>query len=47
MRTKGYTWLGVNDMQALLRKIKQGFKTNEERLLIINLREAVSFRASM
>jgi hypothetical protein len=34
-------------MQALLRKVKQGFETNEERLPIINLREAVSFRARM
>jgi hypothetical protein len=39
--------LGVNDIQALLRKVKQGFETNEKRLPIINLREAVSFRARM
>jgi hypothetical protein len=32
-------------MQALLREVKQGFETNKERLLINNLREAVSFRA--
>jgi hypothetical protein len=29
-------------MQAILREVKQGFETNEERLPIINLREAVS-----
>jgi hypothetical protein len=34
-------------MQALLRKVKQGFETNEESLPIINLREAVRFRAGM
>jgi hypothetical protein len=34
-------------MQELLMKVKQGFKTNEERLPIINLREAVTFRARM
>jgi hypothetical protein len=42
---KGYTWLGVNDMQVLLRNVKQGFKTNKKRLPIIGLREAVRFRA--
>jgi hypothetical protein len=47
MQTKEYTWLGVNDMQELLREVKQGFKTNKEGLLINNLREAVSFRAKM
>jgi hypothetical protein len=26
MRTKEYTWLSVNDVQALLRKVKQGVK---------------------
>jgi hypothetical protein len=40
-----YTWLEVNNMQGLLREVKQGFETNKERLLINNLREAVSFRA--
>jgi hypothetical protein len=40
--TKEYTWLGVNDMQALLRKVKQGFDTNKERLLMINLSKVVS-----
>jgi hypothetical protein len=34
--------LGVDDRQVLFSKVKQGFKTNEERLSIINLREAVS-----
>jgi hypothetical protein len=34
-------------MQALLRKVKQGFERNEESLPIINLREAVRFRAGM
>jgi hypothetical protein len=29
MRTNGYTWLGVNDVQALLRKVKQGFEINK------------------
>jgi hypothetical protein len=42
-----YTWLEVNNMQGLLREVKQGFETNKERLLINNLREAVSFRARM
>jgi hypothetical protein len=42
MQTKEYTWLGVHDMQALLRKVKQGTETSEERLPIINLRGAVS-----
>jgi hypothetical protein len=37
----------VNDIQALLREVEQGFETNKERLLINNLREAVSFRARM
>jgi hypothetical protein len=32
---------------ALLRKVKQGLKTNKEGLLINNLRETVSFRAKM
>jgi hypothetical protein len=32
----------MNNVQALFRKVKQGFKTNEERLSIINLREGVS-----
>jgi hypothetical protein len=34
-------------MQALLREVKQGFKTNKKRLLINNLREAVSFSVRM
>jgi hypothetical protein len=34
-------------MQTLLREVKQGFETNEEWLLINNLREVVSFRARM
>jgi hypothetical protein len=37
----------VNDMQTLFRKVKQGFETNKEGLLIHSLREAVSFRAKM
>jgi hypothetical protein len=45
--TKKYTWARVNDMQALSREVKQGFETNKERLLINNVREAVSFRARM
>jgi hypothetical protein len=40
--TKEYTWLGVNEMQALLRKFKEGFDTNKERLSIISLSEVVS-----
>jgi hypothetical protein len=32
-------------MRVILRKVKQGFETNKERLPIINLREVVSFRA--
>jgi hypothetical protein len=34
-------------MQALLREVKQEFETNEERLLINNVREAVTFKARM
>jgi hypothetical protein len=45
--TKEYTWARVNDMHALSRKVKQGFETNKERLLINNVREVVSFRARM
>jgi hypothetical protein len=45
--TKEYTWLGVDDVQTLLRKVKHGFDTNKERLLINILREVVSFRAMM
>jgi hypothetical protein len=45
--TKEYTWVRVNDMQALSREVKQGFETNKKRLLINNVREAVSFRARM
>jgi hypothetical protein len=40
--TKEYTWLGVNDMQALLRKVKRESKTNKERHSIISLREVIS-----
>jgi hypothetical protein len=29
MWTKGYIWLEVNDTQALLSKVKQGFETNK------------------
>jgi hypothetical protein len=43
----GIHLVGVNDMQALLRNVKHGFKINKERLPIINLREAVSFKARM
>jgi hypothetical protein len=39
--------LEVNNKQALLREVKQGFETNKERFLINNLIEAVSFRARM
>jgi hypothetical protein len=45
--TREYTWVRVNDMQALSREVKQGFETNKERLLINNVREEVSFRARM
>jgi hypothetical protein len=45
--TKEHTWARVNDMHALSREVKQGFETNKERLLINNVREAVSFRARM
>jgi hypothetical protein len=37
-----YIWLSVNDMQALLRQIKQGSKTNKEGLPIHSLREAMA-----
>jgi hypothetical protein len=47
MRTKEYTWSGVNNMQALLREVKQGLGTNKERLLNNNVREVVSVRARM
>jgi hypothetical protein len=40
----GIHLVGVNDMQA---RVKHRFKTNEERLPIINLREAVSFKDRM
>jgi hypothetical protein len=33
--TKGYTWLGVNDVHALFRKVKQGCETNKETLMFI------------
>jgi hypothetical protein len=42
-----YTWARVNDMQALSRKVKQGFEINKERLLINNVRKAVRFRVRM
>jgi hypothetical protein len=45
--TKEYTWLEVNDVQALLREVKQELEIHKERLLVNNLREAVSFRARM
>jgi hypothetical protein len=45
--TKEYTSVRVNNMQALSREVKEGFETNKERLLINNVREAVSFRARM
>jgi hypothetical protein len=41
--TKGYTWLGVNDVQALLRKVKQRFETNKERLMFIKSERSRSF----
>jgi hypothetical protein len=28
--TKEYTWLGVNDTQAVLRKVKQGSQTTRK-----------------
>jgi hypothetical protein len=46
-RTTEYTWLEVNNMQALLWEVEQGFETNKESLMINNLREAVSFTAWM
>jgi hypothetical protein len=39
--------LRVGDVQLLLRKVKQGFDTNKERLLTTSLREAVSVRDRM
>jgi hypothetical protein len=39
--------LEVNNMQALLWEVEQGFETNKERLMINKLREAVSFTAWM
>jgi hypothetical protein len=37
----------VDDVSLLLRKVKQGFDTNKEKLLIVSLREAVSVRDRM
>jgi hypothetical protein len=37
----------VDDVQLLLRKVKQGFDTNKERLLTVGLREAVNVRDRM
>jgi hypothetical protein len=30
MQTKEYTWAGVNNMQALVRKVKQGLEQREK-----------------
>jgi hypothetical protein len=40
-----YTWLEVNDMQALHRKVKQGFETNKERLMFIKSERSNKLRA--
>jgi hypothetical protein len=45
MPTKEYTWLGVNDMQALLRKVKQGCETNKETLMFIKSKRSSRLRA--
>jgi hypothetical protein len=38
---------GVNDMQALFRKVQARIRIMRKRLPIISLREVVSFRARM
>jgi ribosomal protein S17E len=45
MGTKEYTWLGVNDMQALLIKVEQGFETNKELLMFIMSERSNRLRA--
>jgi hypothetical protein len=37
----------VDDVPLLLRKVKQGFDTNKEKLRTVSLREAVSVRDRM
>jgi hypothetical protein len=39
--------LRVDDVPLLLRKVKQGFDRNKEKLLTVSLREAVSVRDRM
>jgi hypothetical protein len=35
MQTKEYTWVEADDLQAILRKVMQGWETNKERLAFI------------
>jgi hypothetical protein len=45
MGTREYTWLGVVDMQVLLRKVKQGCETNREMLIFIMSERSSRLRA--
>jgi hypothetical protein len=38
---------GVNDVQSLLRKVKQGFEINKERLMFIKSKRSSKLRARM
>jgi hypothetical protein len=40
-----YTWLGVNDVQALFRKVKQEFETNKKMLMFIKSERSSGLRA--
>jgi hypothetical protein len=44
---QGYTWLGVNDVQALFRNFKQRFETNKEMLTFIKSERSSKLRASI
>jgi hypothetical protein len=45
MQTKGYTWSGVNDVQALFRKVKQGCEINKEMHIFIKSERSSRLRA--
>jgi hypothetical protein len=42
---QGYTQLGVNDVQALFRKVKQGCETNKEMLMFVKSKRSSRLRA--
>jgi hypothetical protein len=44
---QGYTWLGVNYVQALFGNIKQGFKTNKEILTFIKSERSSKLKVSI